>query len=122
MTLSKQYKIQKKVRQHHRRLKKEAKKLKALGIYQTKSKKENPLPNLYPYKKKLIEAMERRKKTAQTVNTIQKLKEKEEQPIIDEETLQNNMNKTVIYEEEVKRIEMRQICSIIDKIKGSRKN
>jgi nuclear GTP-binding protein len=100
--LRQQYKIQKKVRDHHRRLRKEANKLKALGINKTKSKNDIKIPNLYPFKKNLIESMERRKKNAQTQAIIDKLKEKQNKQNIDEEHLQESINKTIIYEEEVK--------------------
>lgn len=100
--LRQQYKIQKKVREHHRRLRKEANKLKALGINKTKSKNDVRIPNLYPFKKNLIESMERRKKNAQTQAIIDKLKEKQDKQNIDEEHLQESINKTIIYEEEVK--------------------
>lgn len=61
MTLSKKYKIQKKVKEHKRKLRKEAKKLKALGILKFKKKNEIGLPNLYPYKLQIIEELERKK-------------------------------------------------------------
>lgn len=101
--LSQHYKVQRKVREHHRRLRKEANKLKALGISKHKSKSEVRIPNLYPFKKNLIESMERRKKNAQTQAIIDKLKEKQDKQSINEEQLQESINKSVIYEEEVKK-------------------
>jgi nuclear GTP-binding protein len=58
--LKTKYTIQKKVKEHHRKIKKEAKKLNALGIKPRSNKKEGGIPNIYPYKEQLINSMERK--------------------------------------------------------------
>jgi nuclear GTP-binding protein len=49
--LSKKYKIKSKVRDHKKKIKKEARKMKALGMVKKKTNNEAALPNLYPFKK-----------------------------------------------------------------------
>ena len=49
----------------------------------------------------MIESMERKKKTAEREARTNKLREKEDQPIIDEMTLVESMNKTVVYESQL---------------------
>lgn len=61
MTLKQKYKIQKKVREHHRKLRKEARKAKKNGLPVKKSTKLTRLPNLYPRKKEELEAQDYRK-------------------------------------------------------------
>lgn len=61
MTLKNKYKIQKKVREHHRKLRKEAKKAKKNGIAVKHSSKISRIPNLYPYKKEEVVAQSMRK-------------------------------------------------------------
>ena len=61
MTLKQKYKIQKKVREHHRKLRKEAKKAKRAGIPVKKSSKISRIPNLYPRKREELEAQDLRK-------------------------------------------------------------
>lgn len=46
----------------------------------------------------MIDALERRKKNADNAAKAKTLKEKQEQPAIDEMTLIDSMNKTVVYE------------------------
>jgi len=72
------YKVEKKVRNHHKKLKKEANKMKALGIYKKNSKKDVGLPNLYPFKAEVIESLERKRKAAENQKKIEKLKKKQE--------------------------------------------
>lgn len=55
MTLKNKYKVQKKVREHHRKLRKEAKKARKAGLPVKKSSKISKIPNLYPNKKAEIE-------------------------------------------------------------------
>lgn len=103
MTVKKQNKIQKKVKQHHRRLKKEAKKMRAMGISKVRSKSDNPMPNLYPFKKQLLESLERRKKNANTTEKINKLKAKEEENHgLDETVLVESLNRSVVYESQMR--------------------
>ena len=61
MTLKQKYKIQKKIREHHRKLRKEAKKAKRSGIPVKKVSKITRIPNLYPRKKEELEAQDLRK-------------------------------------------------------------
>ena len=61
MTLKQKYKIQKKVREHHRKLRKEAKKAKRAGIPVKKSSKISRIQNLYPKKREELEAQDLRK-------------------------------------------------------------
>ncbi len=61
MTLKQKYKIQKKIREHHRKLRKEAKKAKRAGIPVKKSSKISRIPNLYPKKREELEAQDLRK-------------------------------------------------------------
>ena len=61
MTLKQKYKIQKKIREHHRKLRKEAKKAKRAGIPVKKSSKISRIPNLYPKKREELETQDLRK-------------------------------------------------------------
>eukprot|EP00357_Protocruzia_adherens_P018379 CAMPEP_0115017700 /NCGR_PEP_ID=MMETSP0216-20121206/28293_1 /TAXON_ID=223996 /ORGANISM="Protocruzia adherens, Strain Boccale" /LENGTH=432 /DNA_ID=CAMNT_0002388607 /DNA_START=30 /DNA_END=1328 /DNA_ORIENTATION=+ len=58
-TLHKKHKVEKKVREHTRKLKKEARKQRAMGVI-PKLKKDPGIPNIYPFKKDLLDAMERK--------------------------------------------------------------
>ena len=57
-TLRKQYSVQKKVKDHHKKIKKQAKKLNKIGITPKKLRKEPGLPNLFPHKEAMIDALE----------------------------------------------------------------
>lgn len=59
-TLRKQYSVQKKVKTHHTKIKKEAKKLSKLGIRPKNIKKNPGLPNLFPHKEEMMDALERK--------------------------------------------------------------
>ena len=62
MTLKQKYKIQKKVREHYRKLRKEAKKAKKAGItINHKNSKVTRIPNLYPKKQEELDAQDLRK-------------------------------------------------------------
>ena len=61
MTLKQKYKIQKKVREHHRKLRKEAKKAKKAGLGVKHSSKVTRIPNLYPKKQEELDAQNLRK-------------------------------------------------------------
>ena len=61
MSLKLKYKIQKKVREHRRKLRKEAKKAKRFGIPIKKVSKITRITNLYPRKKEELEAQDLRK-------------------------------------------------------------
>ena len=59
-TLRKQYSVQKKVKDHHRKIKKEAKKLGKLGLRPKKMRKGPGIPNLFSQKEEMLEALERK--------------------------------------------------------------
>jgi len=59
-TLRKQYSVQKKVKDHHKKIKKESKKLAKLGIQPKRMKKSPGLPNLFPHKEEMLDALERK--------------------------------------------------------------
>ena len=61
MNLKQKYKIQKKVREHHRKLRKEAKKAKKAGLGVKHSSKVTRIPNLYPKKQEELDAQDLRK-------------------------------------------------------------
>eukprot|EP00403_Amphidinium_massartii_P035215 CAMPEP_0178438860 /NCGR_PEP_ID=MMETSP0689_2-20121128/35827_1 /TAXON_ID=160604 /ORGANISM="Amphidinium massartii, Strain CS-259" /LENGTH=471 /DNA_ID=CAMNT_0020061309 /DNA_START=61 /DNA_END=1476 /DNA_ORIENTATION=- len=72
--LSTKYNLQKKVREHKRRVKKEAKKL---GI--KKAKKKDPgIPNSWPFKAQMLEELERQKAERDREKEERKLKAREE--------------------------------------------
>ena len=81
MTLKQKYKIQKKIREHHRKLRKEAKKAKRAGIPVKKSSKISRIPNLYPRKREELEAQDLRKE-------LEKLAKKKN-PLITKQDIEN---------------------------------
>ena len=81
MTLKQKYKIQKKVREHHRRLRKEAKNAKKAGLAIKHASKVTKIPNLYPKKQEELEAQDLRKE-------LEKLTKKKG-AIITEEDIKN---------------------------------
>ena len=55
-------------------MRKEARQMKAMGIYRgPKRQKTMHVPNLYPYKRKMIESIENKKKTLQRMKMLEKL-------------------------------------------------
>jgi len=60
VTLRKKYSVDKKVKEHKKKIKKEARKLSKLGIIPKKSSKANGIPNLFPFKEQMLDAMERK--------------------------------------------------------------
>ncbi|CAD8107405.1 unnamed protein product [Paramecium primaurelia] len=78
LALNKKYKIEKKVKQHHKKLKKEARKMSALGQIKKTSSKEIGIPNMYPFKKNVIETLKRKKDQEEQEKKILKLQQKEE--------------------------------------------
>lgn len=61
-TLRHKHKVEKKVRQHHRQVRKDARKNKRENAISKKRTKKDPgIPNLYPYKKQLLEELERKR-------------------------------------------------------------
>ena len=81
MTLKQKYKIQKKIREHHRKLRKEAKKAKRAGIPVKKASKISRIPNLYPRKREELEAQDLRKE-------LEKLAKKKN-PLITKQDIEN---------------------------------
>jgi hypothetical protein len=63
------------VANHHRRIKKQAKKFAKLGIKPRRSKKGNIIPNSVPYKEEIINQMEAE---FQTMKSMKEAKRKEE--------------------------------------------
>jgi nuclear GTP-binding protein len=61
-TIRKQYSAVKKVKDHKKKIKKQAKKLSKIGITPKKLKKQPGIPNLYPYKEEMLDALERKDK------------------------------------------------------------
>jgi len=60
-TLKHKYSIGKKIKDSKKKIKKEAKKLKAMGITPLKHKKNNMgVPNIFPYKEQLLNSIERK--------------------------------------------------------------
>ncbi|KAL1780423.1 guanine nucleotide-binding protein-like 3 [Sigmodon hispidus] len=74
MTCHKRYKIQKKVREHHRKLRKEAKKR-----GHKKPRKDLGVPNSAPFKEALLREAEQRKQQLEELKQQQKLERKKEQ-------------------------------------------
>ena len=70
ITARKKYSVLKKVREHHRKIKKVSKKLGKQGLTPKKTKKSPGLPNLYPYKEEMIDAMERRETMQEQVKAL----------------------------------------------------
>ena len=74
MTTKVKSRIKKRVREHNRKMRKEARKLQALGIKTgPKSQKTLHVPNLYPYKKKLIQHIENSKLTENRKRMLEKM-------------------------------------------------
>lgn len=63
-TLRKQHGVTKKVKDHHKKIKKEAKKLSKLGIKPKKLRKDPGLPNLFPHKEAMMDALEAKQNMA----------------------------------------------------------
>mmetsp|Transcript_28760 Transcript_28760/g.51169 ORF Transcript_28760/g.51169 Transcript_28760/m.51169 type:complete len:419 (-) Transcript_28760:1099-2355(-) len=69
--------IEKKVKEHNRKMKKAAKKLQQAGLIK-KSKKDPGIPNICPYKKELLEELMRKKETEQRIRQVKQLQAKEQ--------------------------------------------
>ena len=72
ITARKKYSVLKKVREHHRKIKKVSKKLKKEGLTPKRIKKTSGIPNLYPYKEEMLDAMERRESMAEQAKALRK--------------------------------------------------
>ena len=74
MTTMVRSRIKKRVAEHKRKLKKEARKLSALGIHKgPKKSKELHVPNLYPHKIRLIENIKKQRVTDSRKKTLEKM-------------------------------------------------
>ena len=60
ITARKKYSVLKKVREHHRKIKKISKNLKTQGLTPKRMKKGAGIPNLCPFKEEMLDAMERK--------------------------------------------------------------
>ena len=60
ITLRKKYSVDKKVKEHHRKIKKESKKLGKMGFTPKRSKVTPGIPNLFPFKEQMLDQMERK--------------------------------------------------------------
>ena len=60
VTLRKKYSVTGKVREHHRKIKKVARGLKKEGLTPKRSKKSPGIPNLFPEKEQMLDALERK--------------------------------------------------------------
>jgi nuclear GTP-binding protein len=60
VTLRKKYSVDKKVKEHHRKIKKEAKKLGKVGFTPKRTKLAPGIPNLFPFKEQMLDQMERK--------------------------------------------------------------
>ena len=87
VTLKQKYKIQKKIRELHRKLRKEAKKAQRAGLAVKHESKVTRIPNLYPKKKEEIDAQDLRKE-------LEKLT-KQKDAIITEEDIKNFLKKVL---------------------------
>ena len=92
MTLKQKYKIEKKVREHHRKLRKEARKAKKSGLPVKKESKITRIPNLYPKKKIEMEEQDLRKE-------LEKLATKKG-AIITKQDIENLVQENIILETE----------------------
>jgi hypothetical protein len=74
MTTKLRTNIKKRVADHDRKMRKEARKMKAMGVFRgPKKEKTMHVPNLYPFKKKLIESIENKKRTSERAEMLDKL-------------------------------------------------
>ena len=104
-TLRKQYSVVKKVKDHHKKIAKEAKKLSKVGIVPKRLKKSPGLPNLFPYKEEMMDQLERKQNMDKA--SMEQLKElRKAKKTIPQGTLENYaaavQAKVINYEEEKK--------------------
>ena len=71
------------------------------GMVKMKKKNDLGLPNIYPFKKKIMEAFERKKESEQKKKQLEKLKKKEAFNQMTEEMIMKSVNQAVIYENEM---------------------
>eukprot|EP00351_Strombidinopsis_sp_SopsisLIS2011_P002231 CAMPEP_0116888864 /NCGR_PEP_ID=MMETSP0463-20121206/24118_1 /TAXON_ID=181622 /ORGANISM="Strombidinopsis sp, Strain SopsisLIS2011" /LENGTH=76 /DNA_ID=CAMNT_0004554519 /DNA_START=34 /DNA_END=264 /DNA_ORIENTATION=- len=60
VSLKKKYTVEKKVKEHKRKIKKESRKLTKAGLTPKRSSKQMGIPNLFPFKEEMLDAMERK--------------------------------------------------------------
>lgn len=74
MTTKLKSRIKKRITQNNRKMRKEARKLQSLGIRRgPKESKQLHVPNLYPYKKRMIQQIENQKSTDRREKMLAKL-------------------------------------------------
>ena len=61
LKLKTKYSIKGKVKEYNKKMKREARKMKALGLNHHKTDKEYQVPNMFPFKARVIEELEQRK-------------------------------------------------------------
>ncbi|EER18581.1 Nuclear GTP-binding protein NUG1, putative [Perkinsus marinus ATCC 50983] len=61
-TLNRKYNIQKKVKEHNRKVKKQARVAKKVGVVVSKKRRDPGIPNSWPFKQEVLNDMEKRKK------------------------------------------------------------
>jgi len=74
--LREKYTVQKKVASHHKKIKKQAKKLGQFGIKPRKTKKGNIIPNSVPNKEEILNQMEAEYQTLKDMREAKRLEEK----------------------------------------------
>lgn len=104
-SLRKQHSVVKKVKEHHRKIKKESKKLGKLGLKPRQMKKGPGVPNLFPHKEEMLESLERKQHfDAETAKNIRELRLAQKK--LPGGTLENYATKirakVITYEEEKK--------------------
>lgn len=100
MGLKLKYSIEKKVREHNRKLRRAAKKLQQSGLVK-KSKKDPGIPNICPYKKELLEELVKRKETEKRIMQAKQLYQKETKQKLEMETLLAAANTKAITSDEI---------------------
>lgn len=65
LRLKTKYSIKNKVKEYNKKLKKEARKMKSLGLNHQNTDKEYHIPNLFPFKARVIEELEIKQKEDQ---------------------------------------------------------
>ena len=76
ITARKKYSVQKKVREHHRKIKKISKKLKDQGLTPKRVKKGAGVPNLAPFKEEMLDEMERRENMQEQAKALRAAQKK----------------------------------------------
>jgi len=96
--LNVKYKIEKKVKEHHRKLRKEIRKSKSLGIQSKGVDKNIRVPNLYPHKRQIIEDLQRKKAS----NSRQELLDNFEEKLLSRNTGEEKDIESLVIESDIK--------------------